>query len=333
MPGDSSGRCVATAVVRDPQTFVGHDTGDHPESPGRIIAIERTLAASGLLHDRPLPAYSPASDEAILRVHTPSLLARLEALTAQGGGWIDGDTVVGPDSLATTRAAAGAAIAAVDAVLDGIAPRAFVLGRPPGHHATPNGSMGFCLLNSMAIAAGHAIARGRERIAILDWDVHHGNGTQDTFYGRRDVLFCSLHEWPLYPGTGSATETGAGAGEGTTVNVPLPAGSGDPEYLDALDSIALPAIEAFTPDLLLVSAGFDAHWRDPLARMQVTTEGFAAFAARAVNLAERCCHGNLVAVLEGGYDRDALGASVAATIAAFDNHPVRTSGTGHESIG
>lgn len=322
----------ATALVRDPATFTRHDTGGHPESPGRIVAIERALAAHGLLEGRPLPTYTPASDEAILRVHSPKLLARLEAITAAGGSWIDGDTYAGPDSLATARAAAGAAIAAVDTVLDGVAPRAFALGRPPGHHATPDRAMGFCLLNSVAIAAEHALARGRSRIAILDWDVHHGNGTQDAFYGRDDVFFCSLHEWPLYPGTGGAGETGVGGGRGMTRNVPLPAGTGDAGYLHALDTIAIPAIEAYAPDFLIVSAGFDAHWRDPLARMQVTTEGFAAFAARAAALAARCCGGTLVAVLEGGYDRDALGASVAATIAAFDNQPSRLRDPDSESV-
>jgi len=333
MHGESSIAPRRTAIVRDPAVFTGHDTGDHVESPGRIVAIERALAANGLLDDRPLPSYAPASDEAILRVHTPGLLARLETLTAQGGGWIDGDTIVTPDSLATARASAGAAIAAVDAVLDGVAPRAFALGRPPGHHATPDRAMGFCLLNSIAIAAEHAIARGHSRIAILDWDVHHGNGTQDAFYGRSDVFFCSLHESPLYPGTGDARETGVGPGSGTTLNLPLPAGTGDAGYLHVLDTIALPAIEAFGPDLLLISAGFDAHWRDPLARMQVTTDGFATFASRASALAVRWCGGNLVAVLEGGYDPDALAASVAATIAAFDNDPHRTHDTGYESVG
>lgn len=325
-------RPARTALVRDPNTFVGHDTGDHPESPARIIAVEQALAARDLLTGRSLPSYRPATDEEILRVHTPELLGQLKSLTLRGGGWTDINTVVGPDSLATARAAAGAAIAAVNTVLDGIAPRAFSLARPPGHHATPNEAMGFCLFNSVAIAAAHAIARGRRRIAILDWDVHHGNGTQDAFYRRGDVFFCSLHESPLYPGTGSAMETGIGDGKGTTLNVPLSAGTSDAGYLDALDTIALPAIEAFGPDLLLVSAGFDAHVRDPLANMRVTTDGFAAFALRAKALAERCCGGDLVGILEGGYDRDALGASVAATVVALDTLSVHPPGTESESI-
>ena len=314
-------RSQSTALVHDPGAFVAHDTGDHPESPGRILAIDGALRAGGLLDGRPRLAWRPASDEAILRVHSPEHLQRLEYLTARGGGWIDGDTFLGTDSLATARASAGAAIAAVDAVLDGTAPRAFALGRPPGHHATPTRAMGFCLLNTIAIAAEHALWRGLERVAILDWDVHHGNGTQDVFYGRSDVFFCSLHESPLYPWTGSAAETGTGEGLGATLNIPLPAGTGDAGYLDALDTRALPAIEAFRPDLLLVSAGYDAHQRDPLARMRVSTAGFAALALRANALARRICGGNLVAVLEGGYDHDALGASVAATITAFDSDP------------
>lgn len=314
-----------TALLRDPQAFMHHDTGNHAECPARIAAIEIALAEHGLLEERSLPAFAPATDDAIHRVHTPEHLAYLTAITAQGGRWIDSDTMVGPDSVDTAQMAAGAAIAAIDIVLAGQAPRAFALGRPPGHHATANRAMGFCLLNSVAIAAEHAIAQGRKRIAILDWDVHHGNGTQEIFYGRSDVFYCSLHESPLYPGTGTARETGTGEGTGTTLNIPLRSGSDDTDYIAALDSLAIPAIETFEPDLILVSAGFDAHLRDPLATMRVTTAGFGEIAARIRTLADRRCHGDLVAVLEGGYDQSALGASVVATIAAFDEELPHTS--------
>lgn len=313
------GHDFPTSLFMSP-AFAGHDTGDHPENSGRYLAIQNALTTSGLLRGRPLPAFAPASDADILRVHDPRLLRMLESLTAQGGGWIDHDTVAAADSLHVARLAAVAGVAAVDSVLAPGAThrRAFVLGRPPGHHATPTRAMGFCLLNTIAISAAHALDRGLSRVAIIDWDVHHGNGTQDCFYDRNDVFFCSLHQWPLYPGTGAREERGIGAGEGWTLNLPLPAGSDDGIYLDVFERDVAPAVRAAHPDLILVSAGFDAHIDDPLANMKVTTEGFRLLARRAAVLADELCDGRLVIVLEGGYNPAALASSVVAVVGELD---------------
>ena len=216
------------------------------------------------------------------------------------------------------RLAAGASVAAVDAVMDGPARRAFVVARPPGHHATPLRSMGFCLLNSVAIAAAHAVHRGLTRVAILDWDVHHGNGTQDAFYERSDVLYVSLHRAPFYPGTGASTETGKGAGKGFTLNIPLLVGTGDATWLHQMEGVVVPAIDAFRPELLLVSAGYDAHVDDPLGGMTVAEAGFEEMTRVAIGLANRWCGGRLVMVLEGGYDPPALGRCVADAIELLD---------------
>lgn len=301
--------------------FAGHDTGAwHPENPVRVVAIDNALRERGLLDDRPSPSWEPASDEPILRVHTPELLAELQAITDAGGGAIDADTVVLPDSLLAARLAAGAATSAVDAIADGEARTALVVGRPPGHHATRDTAMGFCLLNTVAIAAAHARERGFARVAVLDWDVHHGNGTQDIFEDRDDVLFCSSHRYDgwYFPGTGSAAERGRGAGTGLTVNAPLSAGDGDEALLHAWDRHILPAVERFGPDLILVSAGYDAHREDPLGGLRVTDDGFRAVAKRVLDLARRHAGGRLVAVLEGGYDPVASARCVADLLVALD---------------
>jgi acetoin utilization deacetylase AcuC-like enzyme len=309
----------STLVFRDP-AFAGHDTSPHPENPTRIHAIDAELARRNLLDDRQAPAWELASVAHITRVHDVSLLKTLETLTAAGGGWIDADTPVLDDSLDAARLAAGAGIAAVDAVREGRASTAFVLGRPPGHHATATRAMGFCLLNTIAIAAAHARSVGFARVAIVDWDVHHGNGTQDIFYERDDVLYCSTHRygWPFFPGTGSADERGQGAGDGFTVNVPLDAGAGDDEVRAALIDHVVPAVERFAPDIVLLSAGYDAHFEDPLGGLAVTDDGFRALATLTRNLAGRVCEGKLIAVLEGGYNPHALARGVADTLEILD---------------
>lgn len=284
-------------------------------------AIEAELTRSGLLHDRPRVDFGPATREQLERIHHPDYLDEIEAAAASGGGWIDGDTLVGADSFAVASLAAGAAVAAVDAVLDGDIARGFVLARPPGHHATPDRGMGFCLLNSIAIAAAHALARGTRRILILDWDVHHGNGTQDAFYDTEHVLFCSIHQSPLYPGTGAGHERGQGAGVGFTLNIPLPPGRGDDDYHQVLTEIVTPAARAYAPELVLVSAGFDAHRDDPLAGMRLTEAGFTHLATAAARIAAESAGGRLVAVLEGGYDPGALGRGVAAVLTRLDETP------------
>ncbi|MGI8642559.1 MAG: histone deacetylase family protein [Thermomicrobiales bacterium] len=306
-----------TAVLRSPR-FSGHRTGAHPENPERLDAVNEELRRQELLEGRPEVAFEEATREQVCRVHDPDYLVALERFTAAGGGALDPDTLVLPDSLDVARLAAGAAVAATDAVLDGRVDRAFCLVRPPGHHATPSRGMGFCLLNTVAIAAADALARGLERVLIIDWDVHHGNGTQDAFYATDRVLSCSIHQSLLYPGTGEAAEVGIGEGKGFTLNIPLAPGSGDVEYGRVFDEIVLPRARDYGPQLVLLSAGFDAHEADPLADMRVTTEGFAALAERVIRLAEEAAGGHLVAILEGGYHRRALARSVAAVLKVFD---------------
>ncbi len=306
-----------TAVFTSP-VFRGHNTGNHVERAARMTAIDRELERRGLLADRPHHAFGPATDARILAVHTPAHLAALEVFAEEGGGWIDNDTVMRSDSLDVARLAAGAGIAAVDGLIDGAFRRAIVLARPPGHHATPDRAMGFCLLNTVAIAAAHARDRGIERVAIIDWDVHHGNGTQDIFYEDGAVLYCSLHQWPLYPGTGWVTETGRGEGFGCTINVPLPAGTRGDAFLAAFRERVVPVIDIFQPDLLLVSAGYDAHEDDPIGGLLLDDAAYDNLAREAIALADRWCGGRVGFILEGGYDVDALGRCVANTIEVLD---------------
>ena len=310
-----------TALLRSTR-FAGHDTGaQHPEHPRRLAAIDTELARQGLLEGRPEVPFGPATIEQVERIHDPAYVDALRRVAAAGGTWLDADTMVASDSLDIALLAAGAAVAAVDAALDGHAAHAFVLVRPPGHHATPVRGMGFCLFNGVAIATAHALARGLSRVAIIDWDVHHGNGTQDAFFATDRVLYASIHQWPSFPGTGTEDERGVGAGEGYTVNVPLLPGKSDPLYLRAFDERIAPAIDAYRPELVLISAGFDAHADDPLAGMRLSEAGFAGLAERVVALAAAHAGGRLVAVLEGGYDPPALGRSVASTLRVFDGEP------------
>lgn len=306
-----------TALFRS-LTFRDHDTGGHPENAGRLVAIDAELERLDLIAGRPNIPFSAAPDDALARVHDPRYIAGVREFSAQGGGWLDADTAVGPSSVDVAALAAGAGIAAVDAALDGHAPHGFVLARPPGHHATPSRGMGFCLFNTVAVAAAHARARGLDRVLIVDWDVHHGNGTQDAFYQTDQVLFCSVHQWPLYPGTGAASERGAGRGVGYTINVPLSPGANDDDYMDVFDQVILPAANEFRPQIVLISAGFDAHANDPLGSMLVTEWGFSDLARRVVRIADDHADGRVVAFLEGGYDPPALAASVVATLAALD---------------
>jgi acetoin utilization deacetylase AcuC-like enzyme len=306
-----------TAFLTSP-FFARHDTGpSHPERASRLDAIHRQLEEDGLLADLVAVEAPEADRESLVRVHDRAHLARIEAAIARGARVLDeGDTRVSSESFRAALAAAGGAVRAVDLVLDGTFDNAFVAARPPGHHAGRAEAMGFCLLNNAAIAAAHLREkRGLERVAILDWDVHHGNGTQHLFEEDPSVFYASLHQWPLYPGTGSADERGSGAGEGTTLNAPQPPGAGDREWLGALEGTVLPALEAFRPEFLIVSAGFDAHERDPLAQTQLSTEAFGTMTVLALDLARRCCRGRLVSTLEGGYDLDALAESVALHLA------------------
>ncbi len=265
-----------------------------------------------------LPLREPTLEE-LSRVHSPQYIERLELSLRRGQGFLDGDTFFSPGSRAAAWGAAGAGISAVDALVRGDARRAVLLARPPGHHATRERAMGFCLLNNVAIAAAHARALGLARVAIVDWDVHHGNGTQDIFESDPSVYFSSLHQWPLYPGTGRADEVGVGDGAGFTLNLPLPADSNSGVYVAAFERILLPALEAYRPDLLLISAGFDAHERDPLSSMRLSTEAYGWMAARLADLADRLEHGRVLLALEGGYDLRAIEHSIRASVSGLLN--------------
>jgi acetoin utilization deacetylase AcuC-like enzyme len=289
----------------------------HPEAPPRLAAVERLLAERDWLGWERRLAPAASADELEL-VHTRAHVEAIRDLASAGGGAIDADTAVGPGSYEAARRGAGGACAMVRALLGGEATVGFSALRPPGHHAEPNRAMGFCLFNGVAIAAELAIQElGARRVFVLDWDVHHGNGTEAAFRDRDDVLFASLHQGPgFYPGTGAREDTGGGPGEGFTINLPQPAGSDGAQWLAALEQTALPAAAEFGPDLILISAGFDAHRADPLGGCLLETGSFAAMAARTRELAAELGV-PLGAVLEGGYEPAALAESVAATMAAM----------------
>ncbi len=292
--------------------YVEHDLPGHSEHAGRIRAVWRRLDESGLSSRMQALEPEAIGDELILAVHTPDYLNLLKRISTQPGlHHLDADTYASDHSLEIARLSAGGAIGAVDAVLSGAADNGLAAIRPPGHHAMPDYGMGFCLLGNVAIAARYAQQQyGVERILIVDYDVHHGNGTEAMFYGDPSVLFISTHQYPLYPGTGAATDIGAGKGEGFTVNIPLPPGSGDSTYAAVFEQVIWKAAERFQPQLMLVSAGFDAHWSDPLALMNLTLTGYAYLTSECLRMADQFCGGKIVFVMEGGYDLDALGYGV-----------------------
>jgi acetoin utilization deacetylase AcuC-like enzyme len=289
-----------------------HDPGSgHPERPQRLRAARAGLQDSGIIA-RVLAA-EPVSAAAVAAVHDPELHRRLVLLDERGGGMIDPDTVMSAGSRHAAELAAGSALVAVRELDAGTATRAFCAVRPPGHHATPDRSMGFCLLNSIAITAAALRDRG-ERVAIVDLDAHHGNGTQDAFYDDPRVLFVSLHQWPFYPGSGAIDEIGNGDARGTTINVPLPAGTTGDVYRDAIDRVVGPALARFAPTWVLLSMGFDAHRDDPLTAMGLTSGDYAVLVASLLDVVPEA---KVIALLEGGYDLDAVRRGVHATLTAF----------------
>ena len=309
---------MATALIYD-RSFLDHDTGDHPETRGRLevvlteLAVDESLSRE-LIRVVPLPA----SGEDIARCHSSRLVEEIRDGAAWGLSELDADTPICPESFAVARMAVGAAIRGVDLVFGGEASNAFALVRPPGHHARPSRAMGFCLFNNVAVAARYAQARyGVEQVLVVDWDVHHGNGTQEIFYEDPSVFYFSTHQYPWYPGTGGRTETGRGAGEGATLNVPLAGGTPAPAHREAFRD-ALAAVEdRFHPDLVLVSAGFDSRRGDPLGGLMLEEGDFAEMTMRVLDMADRLAAGRVVSVLEGGYNLDHLGAAVTAHVRAL----------------
>ncbi len=301
-------------LVLSSERFADHATpAGHPERPQRaavMAAVAQRWADGGGALAEP----RPATTGALLGVHDRQHLDTIGA-TAGRRVRLDPDTYAAPDSEAVARLAAGATIDAADHALAG--GRAVALVRPPGHHAERDRAMGFCLYNNVAVAAAHALGRGLERVAVVDYDVHHGNGTQWMFYDEPRVLYLSLHQYPFYPGTGAAGDVGSGRGAGLTVNVPLAAGAGDADYGLVFEQAAIPILEQFDPELLLLSAGYDAHDRDPLGGMHVSTAGYAWMTSALRAVAERCCGGRLALVTEGGYDLEALEACLVSTLAVM----------------
>jgi acetoin utilization deacetylase AcuC-like enzyme len=300
------------ALFTDP-LFLRHETGPHVETPRRLTRVLARLEQSGLAALCRPGTYVPATEEQLCRAHDPVVALRAKAVAEQGGGYLDSDTVVCPESYVVAKAAAGACMAAVDDVLYGPQKRALCLVRPPGHHATPTHSMGFCLFNNIALAAQRARdEHGLSKILIVDWDVHHGNGTQDIFFADGGVGFLSIHRYGhgFYPGTGAADETGSGPGLGCIRNVPVAYGTSRTNYLEGFKSEVARLADEIKPELILVSAGFDAHAADPIGSLGLDTDDFRETTRFLLDVADVHAGGRLVSCLEGGYNLDALAESV-----------------------
>jgi acetoin utilization deacetylase AcuC-like enzyme len=322
-----------SAVVVDPR-MLAHDPGrGHPERPDRLgVLLDHLHGSPGLTR---LTARAASEDELAL-VHPAAYVEQIAATAGRPRVVLDADTATSAASYEAARLAAGSLLVACEAVLAGEVANGFALVRPPGHHAERNRAMGFCLFNNVALAAAWLRRRGIGRVAIIDWDLHHGNGTQHLFESDPDVLYVSTHQYPYYPGTGAAEEVGRGAGAGRTLNLPFPAGFGDAEYAHAFAEIVLPVCRQFAPEFVLVSAGFDCDHRDPLGGMEVTGAGFAAMARACIDLAAECARGRLAAVLEGGYDLPAIVEGVDTVLAAMrgaERVPAPASGDARRSEG
>lgn len=308
---------MSTGYVYDP-LYLEHDMAAHPENKRRLEQTMKYLRDAGLLGRMRHLEARDASVEELSAVHDPAYIERVRHAAEGGGGWLDPDTYVALRSYAAALRAAGGLLRAVDAVLGDEVDNAFALVRPPGHHAMANRGMGFCLFNNIATAARYALQQhDLDRVLIVDFDLHHGNGTQDAFYEDAQVLYFSTHQYPYYPGTGHWQETGRGAGQGYTVNVPMPSGVGDIGYQHVFDEIVVPVARRYQPQLILASAGYDAHWMDPLGMMLLSVSGYANIARTLVTLAEELCAGRLVLTLAGGYNLEALALCVAATFSVL----------------
>jgi acetoin utilization deacetylase AcuC-like enzyme len=310
-----------------PKGHEAHFSPGHPERPERVEAMRSALQEAGLWQASTFLEPVPPSMDLLQSIHTPHYLNVLQA-ACQRGEWLDQDTYTTPASWDLALNSAGGAIAVASAiwrgrvVADAGFPTGLALTRPPGHHATPGWGMGFCLLNNVALAAESLIQElGATRLAIVDLDMHHGNGTQEIFWRRQDVFYLSIHQYPLFPGSGRVDEIGAGAGEGRTANFPLPPGSGDQAFTAVMAEMILPLLERFAPEMLLVSIGFDAHWRDPLGSLQLSANVYRELLTNLVAFADKRCAGRIALFLEGGYDLQAAAACALASVAALLDYP------------
>jgi acetoin utilization deacetylase AcuC-like enzyme len=311
-PQQNAGR-PAPGYVYDP-VYLEHDTGAHPESAHRLETIISDLDWKGIRQQlKHIPARA-ATFEELNSVHEAAYISRIETYSSQGGGWWDADTRISKGSYKAALYAAGGSIAAVEAVMKNEVNNAYALVRPPGHHATSNNAMGFCLFNNIAIAAKYAIKTFKmERVLILDFDVHHGNGTEEAFEHDPRVLYISMHQYPLFPGTGRISDTGHGTPGGTAIDIPLPAGCGDNEYRRVFEEIVVPVSRQFNPELILVSAGYDGHWADEMSNIRLTLDGYYYITRVIQQLADELCGGRSVYYLEGGYNLKVLSCAVNGT--------------------
>lgn len=309
---------IQTGFIYDPVFLDHRPTQHHPENPSRLQAILNGLDVSKL---RPNLATWPVPEIAkdwLSRTHTPAHIRRIMDTKNRSPDFLDADTYVNSHSYDVALRAVDGVLSAVDAVVNGSVRNAFCAVRPPGHHAESDRAMGFCLFNNVAVGAKYALGRhGLRKIAVIDWDVHHGNGTQEIFYADAFVLYFSIHQSPLYPGTGSAAETGDGPGLGFTLNVPVPAGANDDDYVRIFEHPLADAVQRFKPELIMISAGFDAHTKDPLAGMNLTSKGFGRLTTLVMQMADAFANGRIVSVLEGGYHPEALSDSVVAHVSTL----------------